>query len=96
MNVDVMVLGTTASALLAVITLGVLVRKLLTGSIQKEIESIRTELKPNGGSSLRDAIDRISERQTTIGHEIRDLKAETRGMREKLDDHIQYHLEKEQ
>lgn len=88
-----MVLGTTASALVAIITLAFLLRKLILGSISKEIEGIRAELKPNGGSSLRDAIDRISERQTTIGREIRDLKTETSGMRARLDDHIQYHLE---
>lgn len=88
-----MVLGTTASALIAVITLGFLVRKLILGSISREIDSIRAELKPNGGSSLRDAIDKISERQTTIGREIRDLKQDTSGIRARLDDHIQFHLE---
>lgn len=93
MTVDVMLLGTTASALIAVITLGILARRLILGSIQKELESIRAELKPNSGSSLRDAVDRISDRQTTIGREIRDLKIETTAMRSRLDDHIQYHLE---
>lgn len=93
MSVDVMVLGTTASALIAVITLGILARRLIVGSLQKELESIRAELKPNSGSSLRDAIDRISDRQTTIGREIRDLKIDTAAMRARLDDHLQYHLE---
>ena len=95
MTVDVMLLGTTASALIAVLTLGILARRLIVGSIQKELESIRAELKPNSGSSLRDAVDSISDRQTTIGREIRDLKTETAAMRSRLDEHIQYHLEKE-
>lgn len=36
----------------------------------------RRQMKPNGGSSLRDAIDRIEARQKTMVDDVRDLKSD--------------------
>jgi uncharacterized membrane protein len=62
--------------------------RLLTGSLNKRLDDIGSQLKRNGGSSLRDAVDRIEEKQTVIQRDVRDL-------RQRLDDHIAYHLDKE-
>lgn len=39
------------------------------------------QMKPNGGASLRDAVDRIEEHQKTIVADVRDLKADVRGVK---------------
>jgi hypothetical protein len=93
MTVDVLTVGSIAAALTALIALSMAVRKLLTGALQKDIDAIRAELRPNSGSSLRDAVDLVVERQSTIGRELRDLKAEVRELRTKTDDHIMWHLD---
>jgi hypothetical protein len=93
MTVDVLTVGSIAAALTALIALSMAVRKLLTGALQKDIDAIRAELRPNSGSSLRDAVDLVVERQSTIGRELRDLKAEVRELRTKTDDHITWHLD---
>jgi F0F1-type ATP synthase membrane subunit b/b' len=54
--------------------------------IDKQVAEIKIELKPNGGSSLRDAVNRIEKDQ-------RELKSDIRELREKIDDHIQWHLD---
>lgn len=62
--------------------------KLLTGAINKRLDGIDAQLKRNGGSSLRDAVDRIEERQG----EMRDYVVRTA---DRLDEHITWHLDKE-
>ena len=62
--------------------------RLLTGAINKRLDDISSQLRRNGGSSLRDAVDRIEERTQVLHTDVRDL-------RERLDDHITWHLEKE-
>jgi flagellar capping protein FliD len=62
--------------------------RLLTGSLSKRLDGIASQLQRNGGSSLRDAVDRIEEKQTEIQRDVRDV-------RQRLDDHIAYHLDKE-
>ena len=59
--------------------------RLLTGSLSKRLDSISSQLHRNGGSSLRDAIDRIEEKQAEIQADVRDVRA-------KIDDHIAWHL----
>jgi len=93
MTVDILTVGSIAAALTALIALSMAVRKLLTGALQKDIDAIRAELRPNSGSSLRDAVDLVVERQSTIGRELRDLKAEVRELRTKTDDHMTWHLD---
>ena len=64
------------------------VYRLLTGALSKRLDEVSSQLKRNGGSSLRDAVDRIEEKQTEIQRDLRDV-------RQRLDDHIAYHLDKE-
>lgn len=66
----------------------VALHRLLTGSLNKRLDDIGSQLKRNGGSSLRDAVDRIEEKQAEIQRDVRDV-------RQRLDDHITYHLDKE-
>ena len=62
--------------------------RLLTASLNKRLDDISGQLHRNGGSSLRDAVDRIEERTHILHTDVRDL-------RQRLDDHIAYHLDKE-
>ena len=59
--------------------------RLLTGSLSKRLDNISSQLHRNGGSSLRDAIDRIEEKQAEIQVDVRDVRS-------KIDDHIAWHL----
>ena len=59
--------------------------RLLTGSLSKRLDGISSQLHRNGGSSLRDAVDRIEERQQLIHTDVREV-------RQRLDDHIAWHL----
>ena len=62
--------------------------RLLTASVNKRLDDIGGQLRSNGGTSLRDAVDRIEEKQTEIQTDVRDLRI-------RVDDHIQWHLSKE-
>jgi uncharacterized membrane protein len=62
--------------------------RLLTSSLNKRLDDIGGQLRRNGGTSLRDAVDRIEEKQTEIQTDVRDLRT-------RVDDHIQWHLSKE-
>lgn len=62
--------------------------RLLTGNLSKRLDGISSQLVRNGGSSLRDAVDRIEERQAVILTDVREL-------RQRLDDHITWHLDKD-
>jgi hypothetical protein len=62
--------------------------RLLTGALNKRLDDISSQLRRNGGTSLRDAVDRIEERTQVLHTDVRDL-------RERLDDHITWHLEKD-
>jgi uncharacterized membrane protein len=64
----------------------VALHRLLTGALSRRLDEVSSQLRRNGGSSLRDAIDRIEEKQTQIHTDVRDL-------RQRLDDHISWHLE---
>jgi uncharacterized membrane protein len=62
--------------------------RLLTSSLNKRLDDIGGQLRRNGGTSLRDAVDRIEEKQTEIQTDVRDLRS-------RVDDHIQWHLSKD-
>lgn len=79
-------LGGIAAALIAVVAVITLLRKWLLGRLIADIESIQKELRPNGGSSVRDAIDRIAEKQMEIQTDVREVRT-------RVDDHITWHLE---
>ena len=59
--------------------------RLLTANVNKRLDDIGGQLRRNGGSSLRDAVDRIEERQQLIHTDVREV-------RQRLDDHIAWHL----
>lgn len=79
-------LGGIAAALIAVVAVITLLRKWILGRLTADIESIQKELRPNGGSSVRDAIDRIAEKQMEIQTDVREVRT-------RVDDHITWHLE---
>ena len=62
--------------------------RLLTASVNKRLDDIGGQLRRNGGTSLRDAVDRIEEKQTEIQTDVRELRT-------RVDDHIQWHLDKD-
>ena len=78
-------LGGVAAALLAIIAALAIGKKYLLGELRADLDDVRKELKPNGGASVRDAIDRIAEKQGEIQTDVRELK-------QRLDDHIAWHL----
>ena len=59
--------------------------RLLTGALNKRLDDISSQLRRNGGTSLRDAVDRIEERTQVLHTDVREL-------RERLYDHISWHL----
>ena len=80
------VLGGMAAAVLAIVAVVVLLKKWLLGDLRADLDDVRGQLKRNGGTSLRDAVDRIEQRQT-------DIATDVRRVTERLDDHIAFHLE---
>lgn len=81
-------LGGVAAALIAIVGALALSKRLLLGQVHKDLDEVRKELKPNGGASVRDAIDRIAEKQGEIQRDVREV-------RQRLDDHITWHLERD-
>lgn len=79
-------IGAVAAALLAMIAVVAMFKKWIIGDLVAEIADIQKELHPNGGSSVRDAIDRIADKQSDIQADVKDLKV-------RVDDHIVWHLE---
>lgn len=79
-------LGGIAAALIAIVAVITLLRKWILGRLIADIESIQKELRPNGGSSVRDAIDRIAAKQSEIQVDVREVRT-------RVDDHINWHLE---
>lgn len=79
-------LGTIAAAFIAIVSAMVILKKWLLSDVSKDIEKVNLQLHRNGGSSLRDAVDRIEERQSLIATDVRRVT-------ERLDDHIAFHLE---
>jgi hypothetical protein len=84
---DVLVLlGGMAGAVLAIVAVIVLLKRWLLADLRSDLDDVRGQLRRNGGTSLRDAVDRIEQRQT-------DIASEVRRATERIDDHITYHLE---
>ena len=81
-------LGGVAAALVAIMGALALGKRFLLGDLRADLDDVRKELKPNGGASVRDAIDRIAEKQGEIQRDVREV-------RQRLDDHITWHLEKD-
>lgn len=86
---DFLMMAAALVGAIAVISGGLLaLYRFLTLAISKRLDGIDSQLKRNGGSSLRDAVDRIEERQG----EMREYVVRTA---DRLDEHITWHLDKE-
>jgi len=79
-------LGQISAAIIAISGVGAIAYKLFFKKMADKLEKIDQELHPNGGSSMRDAINRIEKAQEEIKKDAKDI-------REKVDDHIQWHLD---
>ena len=82
----VMWMGGMATALVAVSAGMIVLKKFLLGQLYSDIEDVRSQLHRNSGTSLRDAVDRIEERQQDIGRSVDRVT-------ERFDAHINFHLE---
>jgi len=82
----VIMLGQISAAIIAISGVGAIAYKLFFKKMADKLEKINQELHPNGGSSMRDAINRIEKTQEEI-------KDDAKNIREKVDDHIQWHLD---
>jgi|DEB0MinimDraft_6_1074348.scaffolds.fasta_scaffold05065_8 hypothetical protein len=82
----VIMLGQISAAIIAISGVGAIAYKLFFKKMADKLEKINQELHPNGGSSMRDAINRIEKAQEEI-------KDDAKNIREKVDDHIQWHLD---
>lgn len=79
-------LGAVAGAFIAIVAAMVVMKKWILGDVLSDLADVKSQLHRNSGSSLRDAVDRIEQRQT-------DIAADVRRVTERLDDHITFHLE---
>lgn len=79
-------MGQIAAALIAIFAAAGIFNRYLFGKIRQDITDIKKELHPNGGSSMRDAINRLEDTQIEIKTDLKDV-------REKIDDHISWHLD---
>ena len=79
-------LGTVAAAFVAIIAAMAVMKKWILGDVLSDLADVKSQLHRNSGTSLRDAIDRIEQRQT-------DIAADVRRVTERVDDHITFHLE---
>ena len=71
----------TPEEALTVLTIAGIVLAGLFFIIDARVSKVTRELKPNGGSSLRDAVDRIEKAQDRI--------------ESKIDNHVTWHLDRE-
>lgn len=79
-------IGAMAAAFIAISGSMVVLKKWLLGDLRADLDDVRAQLHRNSGTSLRDAVDRIEERQGLIATDVRRVT-------ERLDDHISFHLE---
>lgn len=78
--------GQIAGALIAIAAAIGILHRVFFKKLTDRLESINKELHPNSGSSLRDVVNRIEENQ-------KEIKKDVEGVREKVDDHIIWHLD---
>lgn len=82
----IILLGQISAAIIAISGVGAIAYKLFFKKLADQITKINAELHPNGGSSLRDAVDRIADTQEHLREDIA-------AVRDKIDDHIVWHLD---
>jgi hypothetical protein len=84
---DVLILaGQMGAAIVAVAAALGIIHRIFFKKLTDKLERIDKELHPNGGSSLRDVVNRIEKNQGEMKEDIHDV-------REKVDDHIIWHLD---
>ena len=79
-------LGQIAAAIIAISGALAIIHRTFFKKICNELARINSELHPNGGSSLRDAVNRIERNQEEIKRDAKDI-------RNKIDGHIEWHLD---
>ena len=79
-------LGQISGAIIAVTAALTIIHRVFFKKLTDRLEKINLELHPNGGSSLRDAVNRIEKVQSEI-------KQDTKDLRDKVDGHIEWHLD---
>lgn len=77
--------GQISGAIIAITGALAILHRIFFKKITDQLTKINQELHPNGGSSMRDAINRIEKVQDEMKSDIKDV-------REKVDDHISWHL----
>lgn len=82
----VIFIGQISVAIIAIFGALALLNKFVFGRFKDDLSDIKKELHPNGGSSLRDAVNRLESTQSEIKDDIRQV-------RDKIDDHIEWHLD---
>jgi hypothetical protein len=79
-------LGQIGAAIIAIAGALAIIHRTFFKKICEKLEKINLELHPNGGSSLRDAVNRIEKNQVEIREDAKDI-------RNKIDGHIEWHLD---
>lgn len=84
---DALILGGQISAAIIAISGAVaIIHRIFFKRIGEQLNKINQELHPNGGTSLRDAVNRIENAQ-------KEAKKDSKDLRDKIDDHIEWHLD---
>ena len=78
--------GQIGAAIIAISAAIAILHRIFFKKLTDRLDIINKELHPNGGSSLRDVVNRIENNQ-------KELKKDLEGVREKIDDHIVWHLD---
>jgi hypothetical protein len=78
--------GQLSTAMLAIAGVLMIVDKIMFKRMRRDIEGIQKELHPNGGTSLRDAINRLEDTTNEVKNDFRDITI-------KLDNHIDWHMD---
>ena len=84
---DLLILGGQISAAIIAISGAIaILHRVFFKKLCDQLDAINKELRPNHGTSLRDAVNRIEQSQAEI-------KADAKEIRNKIDDHIEWHLD---
>ena len=78
--------GQIGAAIIAISAAIAILHRVFFKKLTDRLDTINKELHPNGGSSLRDVANRIEKNQ-------QELKKDVEAVRDKVDDHIVWHLD---
>jgi len=88
-------LGQMAGAVIAIVAVVTIISKWLLKDVKEELCDIKKELHPNGGGSMRDAINRLEYNQSQFAKDIAEASSDIKDIRNKVDDHINWHLDQD-